>query len=116
MNRVTMNLPSNALCLIREYSKPLTSPYWRTLQLMPFQILYTEVIQRRSYKRKVLYKLYKTIHKDNRIADILYNTHYYNIYISSIILDMPEIVLSNIALYFQPFIDEDEDFIFKYRY
>jgi len=110
------SLPYNVLALIREYSKPITCPYWRTLQVMPFQILYTEVIQRRNYKRKVLYKLYKTIHKDNRIADILYNTHYYNIYISSIILDMPEIVLANIALYFQPFIDEDEDFIFKYRY
>ena len=110
------SLPYNVIALIREYSKPLTSPYWRTLHLMPFQRLYTEVIQRRNYKRKVLSKLYKTIHKDNRIADILYNTYYYNIYISSIILDMPEIVLANIALYFQPFIDEDEDFIFKYRY
>jgi len=110
------SLPYNVLALIREYSKPITRPDWRSLYRLSFKKLYTEVIQRRTYKRKVLYKLYKTIHKDNRIADILYNTHYYNIYISSIILDMPEIVLANIALYFQPFIDEDEDFIFKYRY
>ena len=45
-----------------------------------------------------------------------YNTYYYNIYIGSIVLDMPELILSNIALYFQPFIDDDPDFIFKYRY
>ena len=40
-------LPANALKLIREYSKPLTRPDWRTLQIMPFKRLYNELIQYR---------------------------------------------------------------------
>ena len=111
-----MNLPVSALLLIKEYSKPLTRPDWRTLNRLSFYSLYSEVIQRRTYKRKVLNSLYKTIHKEHMIAGILYNTTYYNVYISSLILDMPEIVLNGIAQYFQPFIDDDDEFIFKYRY
>ena len=112
-----MALPKNAQHLISQYSKPLTRPEWRTIQPMPFQTLYTEVIQRRDLKkRKVLYTLYKTIHKEHTIGGILYYTQYYNTYLGSIVLDIPELVLTNIALYFQPFIDQDEDFIFKYRY
>jgi hypothetical protein len=109
-------LPLSALTLISQYSKPLTRPDWRTINPLPFYSLYTEVIQRRTYKRKVLTALYKTIHNGNRISDILYNTHYYNTYIGSIVLNIPELILTNIALYFQPFIDDDPDFIFKYRY
>jgi len=109
-------LPLSALILISQYSKPVTRPDWRTINPLPFYSLYTEVIQRRTYKRKVLSTLYKIIHNGNRIGDILYNTYYYNTYIGSIVLDMPELILSNISLYFQSFIDDDPDFIFKYRY
>ena len=36
-----MALPHNVLCLIREYSKPLTRPDWRTLHhLSNYQLLY----------------------------------------------------------------------------
>jgi hypothetical protein len=108
-------LPQNVITLINEFSKPLTRPDWMTLNPLPFQALYTEIIQKRMNHR-VLLKLYNTIHKPHSIAAILYYTKYYGIYIASIILDMPEITLYNIELYFQPFIDEDEDFIIKYRY
>jgi hypothetical protein len=35
-------LPERALCLIREYSKPLTRPDWRKLKIMP-QTLYGNI-------------------------------------------------------------------------
>ena len=111
-----MELPNIALHLIREYSKPITRPDWRTLQRLTFYSIYSEVIQRRTRKRRVLSSLYDTIHKEHTIAGILYQVTYYDIHLVSIELDMPESVLGDIALYFQPFIENDEDFIFKYRY
>lgn len=111
-----MNLPNNVLQLIREYSSPITRPDWRTLCRLSFYSLYSEVIQRRNKKRNVLNLLYKTIHNGHSIAGILYYIRYYNTYLGSIVLDMPEIVLDDISLYFQPFIEDDPDFIFKYRY
>jgi hypothetical protein len=110
------SLPNNAQHLISEYSKPLTRPDWRSLQRLTFYSLYSEVIQRRTRKRSVLSALYKTIHNGHTISGILYYITYYDTYLGSIVLDMPEIVLGDIALYFQPFINNDEDFIFKYRY
>ena len=110
-------LPVNVIQLIREYSKPLTNPSWRTLQPMPFQRLYTELIEYRyKQKRDVLYLLYNKIHNYHTIGRILYYNTYYNIYISSIMHDIPENILYGISLYFQPFIEDDPEFIFKYRY
>jgi hypothetical protein len=111
-----MELPNIALHLIREYSKPITRPDWRTLQRLTFYSVYSDVIQRRTRKRRVLSSLYDTIHKEHTIAGILYQVTYYDIHLVSIELDMPENVLGDIALYFQPFIEDDPDFIFKYRY
>jgi hypothetical protein len=111
------NLPINAIQLIREYSKPITHPLWRTLQIMPFKSLYNELIQYRYInKKRVLWSLYRIIHNDNTIANILYHTTYYNIYIASIILNMPENILYDITLYFKPLIDDDPEFIFNYRH
>ena len=103
-------LPNIALHLISEYSKPITRPDWRTLRRLTFYSLYAEVIQRR--KMCVLSSLYDTIHNGHTLSGILYYITSYNSHLGSIILDMPEIVLSDIALYFQSFIEND--FIFKY--
>jgi hypothetical protein len=99
-----------------QYDIHTTHPDWRNLQRLTFYSVYSDVIQRRNKKRRVLTSLYKTIHKEHTLAGILYHVTYDDIHSASIELDMPEIVLGDIALYFQPFIENDEDFIFKYRY
>ena len=110
-------LPANVLKLIREYSKPLTRPDWRTLQIMPFKCLYNELIQYRYInKKRVIWLLYRIIHNNYTIAHILFHTTYYNIYIASIMLNIPEKILYEITLFFQPLIEDDPEFIFKYSY
>ena len=39
-----MKLPERASQLIREYSKPLTRPDWRTVNPIPYNILYSNAI------------------------------------------------------------------------
>ena len=37
-----MELPEDVLRIIKEYSKPITNPYWRTLHIMPYQLYKSE--------------------------------------------------------------------------
>ena len=41
-----MELPDDVVALIKEYSKPLTRPDWRTLHIMPNKIFRTELKKR----------------------------------------------------------------------
>ena len=43
-----MNLPSNALVLIREYSRPITRPDWRKLNRLPMYKLYKEIMRKKN--------------------------------------------------------------------
>jgi hypothetical protein len=43
MASLTRDLPSRAVCLIRDYSRPITRPDWRTLQKMTTFDLYAHV-------------------------------------------------------------------------
>ena len=43
-----MNLPSNALILIREYSRPVTRPDWRKLNRLPLYKLYKEIMHKKN--------------------------------------------------------------------
>jgi hypothetical protein len=43
-----MNLPYNALVLIREYARPLTRPDWRNLNRIPLYKLYKEIMHKKN--------------------------------------------------------------------
>jgi hypothetical protein len=45
-----MNLPFNALALIREYSRPVTRPDWRNLNRLPLYKLYKEIMCKKNTK------------------------------------------------------------------
>ena len=43
-----MNLPTLALALVREYSKPVTRPDWRKLNRLPLYKLYDEIMKKKQ--------------------------------------------------------------------
>jgi len=55
-----MELPEDVLAIIREYSRPVTLPNWRTLHKFPV-LTYHSTLSRDAYniriKRKVAYEL-----------------------------------------------------------
>jgi hypothetical protein len=65
----TRKLPSTALSLIREYSKPVTRPDWRTKHSMTIFSIYTDLRKKKLWGQKnfwrqiypmILYKIEKT--------------------------------------------------------
>ena len=65
-------LPSNVVCLIREYSQPLTRPNWRTIKKMTTFDLYAY-----SYRHlKILTPLMEML------IDNIHHTNWYNIYMT----------------------------------
>ena len=58
----SQTLPSRALCLISEYSKPVTRPDWRRFHLMTTFSMYTDLRKKRLWGQKNFWrKLYSTI-------------------------------------------------------
>uniref|UniRef100_A0A6C0JKI2 Uncharacterized protein n=1 Tax=viral metagenome TaxID=1070528 RepID=A0A6C0JKI2_9ZZZZ len=56
------SLPSRALTLIREYSKPFTRPDWRRIHLMTTFSMYTDLRKKRLWGKKNFWrKLYSII-------------------------------------------------------
>ena len=43
-----MNLPTRALALVCEYSKPVTRPDWRKLNRLPLYKLYGEIMKKKQ--------------------------------------------------------------------
>ena len=46
-----MELPDDVLQIIREYSKPVTRPDWRTLNRLPLYKLYDEIMEKKQNGR-----------------------------------------------------------------
>ena len=111
-----MTLPLNAQHLISAYSKPRTRPDWRTIHPVNFADLYCHILS--NWTRSPLFNtVYKNIHSNNTLGTILYITaETPDITECSALLSIPENILKNIKHYFQPFIDDDEQFVYTYRY
>ena len=45
-----MELPEDVIQLIREYSKPMTRPDWRTLHKMPYHLYKAECFKQAIYR------------------------------------------------------------------
>jgi hypothetical protein len=60
-----MNLPTRALALIREYSKPMTRPDWRDRQWICVVDLVKDIARLRITKPDKRFKLYKRIFMGN---------------------------------------------------
>lgn len=54
-----MQLPDDILFIVREYSKPLTRPDWRTLQ--PCKLIYTELYTEPFYRENQWNNLYTPV-------------------------------------------------------
>jgi hypothetical protein len=57
-------LPSNAVCLIREYSKPVTRPDWRQSKpIVTTYQLYKIVVETQTKLSPLMYKLFMNIYQ-----------------------------------------------------
>ena len=69
-----MELPDDVLQLIREYSKPLTRPDWRTLNRLPLHQLYQEIMRNKNNPNwnysLVLHKFVYDIQRGKRWIDL----------------------------------------------
>jgi hypothetical protein len=70
-------LPSRALSLISEYSKPVTSPYWRSKRPMTTFCLYTDLLKKYMGKIVLFKPLYFTIL--NKIEKTDWHNRYMNL-------------------------------------
>ena len=80
-------LPSNVVSLIREYSKPLTRPDWRTLQKMTTIDLYSYSYRNLKILTPLMELLFDNIHHTNWY-NIYMTIKLYGIYIASIKYNM----------------------------
>lgn len=70
LNKMTYSMPSRALSLIREYSRPLTRPDWRTIQRITTFDLYSHVYCHLRPQTPLMQRIYYNI----------LDTVWYNIY------------------------------------
>ena len=69
-----MELPDDVLLIIREYSKPLTRPDWRTINPLCLHILYNELYDILFYSSSRVKPLFK------RVFNHLCNSQWGSIY------------------------------------
>ena len=82
-----MELPDDVLQIIREYSKPLTRPDWRTLNRLPIHKLYQEIMKKKNKPTwnysYVLRKFVYDIQRGKRWSDLYDYSEMYGIELCS---------------------------------
>jgi hypothetical protein len=78
-----MELPDDVLQIIREYSKPLTRPDWRTLNRLPLHKLYREIMINKNKPNwnysVVLHKFIYDIQRGKKWSDLYEYSEMYGI-------------------------------------
>jgi hypothetical protein len=82
-----MELPDDVLQIIREYSKPLTRPDWRTLNRLPLHKLYCEIMINKNKPNwnysVVLQKFIYDIQRGKKWSDLYEYSEMYGIELCS---------------------------------
>jgi len=82
-----MELPDDVLQIIREYSKPITRPDWRTLNRLPIHKLFHEIMKKKKKSnwnyRYVLQKFIYNILQGKRWVDLFDYSEKYGIELCS---------------------------------
>jgi hypothetical protein len=78
-----MNLPTRALALVCEYSKPVTRPDWRKLNRLPLYKLYGEIMKKKQNNTwiysSVFQKFVYDIQRGNTWSDLYGYSELYGI-------------------------------------
>jgi hypothetical protein len=87
-----MQLPADILVIIREYSKPVTRPDWRTIKPLAGHVLHNDLYNSLWENEHITFKLYKRVFtylKNTRWGELYMFTRLWGIEITSLVYGTP---------------------------